>query len=415
MANVLVLSLVFPPDNVSTAHIMGALSKDLKNFGHNISVISTTPHYNIDTKAESNQRLSKSKMPFIRRSNYSGIDVLHIKMPKKSGNIFMRIISWMWFHILSIIISLFYPKKLDIVIAPSPPLTIGLCAFIISRFHKARYIYNVQEVYPDIAIKLGVLKNKIIIQLFYLIEKFIYSKAAFVTVISEGMKKNLLKKGVSEDKIRLIPNFVDDREMYPLSKLNNFSKQNSIYNKFVISYAGNMGISQGLDILVDAAYRLNENHDIIFLLVGDGTEKSALEEKVKAKRLNNFIILPFQNYDLVPQIYASSDLNVVSQAKGSKYNEIPSKVYRIMACASAILAITEEDSDLASLIKKAQCGYIVNPNEPEKLVNIILKAYKERKDIIEYGRNGRQFVLNGYTREAITKMYNNLLVEVTKK
>ena len=195
MSDVLLISLVFPSDNVSTAQIMGDLSADLRRYGKNVTVISTVPHYN-PTKTKKESNLLKSRWgKILYQSKFRGIDVYHIYMPQKSGNKFWRLFWWIFFHLMTVIIGVTIAPRPSIIVAPSPPLTIGLSAWALGFYYKVPYIYNVQEIYPDIAIQLGIISNQYLIKFLYRLERFIYSKSSAVTVIASKMKQQLIKKG----------------------------------------------------------------------------------------------------------------------------------------------------------------------------------------------------------------------------
>jgi len=412
MANVLILSLVFRPDNVSTAQIMGDLALDLKEYGHNVFVLTTVPHYNIDTEALAKQPLFNYLGKFVQRSNYQGIKVFHVWMPRKGKNKLLRIIAWIMFHIISTLMGILTRFKPDIILAPSPPLTIGVSAWLLGCWHDCPFIYNVQEIYPDIAVNLGVLKNIILIKILQNLESFVYRKAKALAVISDGMANCIKRKGIPGKKIHVIPNFVDVEEFHPLPKDNEFSRKYGLNNKFVVSYAGNMGKPQGLDVLIQAAHILRNEDKIHFLLMGSGSEKDALIEKSKQLKLtNNITFLPYQPYSLMAKAYATADVSFVSQVLETSNDGIPSKVYRIMACGRPVIACTNEDSDLAFLIKKAEGGDVVNPNNPSKLAETIQKAFSQHDIWIEKGRKARKFIIENYSRSIISNLYNELILE----
>lgn len=412
MAKILILSLVFPPDNVSTAHIMGDLARDLNAHGHSITVLTTTPHYNWDGEADSNQPLRNVWGHLLQKSCFFSIPVYHILMPKKGSNVLMRLIAWVAFHQLSTLVGIAFIPKPDLIIAPSPPLTIGVSAWIIGLFRGSRYIYNVQEIYPDIAVRLGAVRNRLNIYVLSRLENFVYKKAAVVTVIAPSMRHNLVGKRVPRKKIKVIPNFVDIEALYPLPKKNPFSIKHSIDDKFVVSYAGNIGVPQGLPTFVDAARLLQKESGIWFMLIGDGMQREVIRRRVEAFALNNIILLPYQPYSLVPQIYAASDVNLVPQTSEAGFDAVPSKVYRIMACSRPVIAVTEPSSDLASLVSEAGCGIVVQPGSARKLADAILWAYMNQNEWMKKGEAGRTHVAEQYTRKAITSRYDRLILDV---
>lgn len=412
MAHVLVLTLVFPPDGVSTAVIMGELSADIRTAGHDVTVLTTVPHYNRDLEAESRQPLSRLWGPLLYRSEFQGLRVLHVGMPRKSGRILLRLLAWARFHVLSLIAAVALVRRVDVILAPSPPLTIGICAWLLGRVYRAPFIYNVQELYPDIAIALGAIKNRRMIAVLLALERFVYARARMVTVIGEGMRRRILAKAVPPENVRLIPNFVDVGYMLPLPKDNTFSREHGLGRAFVVTYAGNMGPAQGLDTILDAAALLAGEPGLLFLLVGEGSQHARLRAAAQERNLANVLVLSHQPYDLVPQIYAASDLCVVPLAGQAGADAIPSKVYRVMACERPVLACADADSDLGELVRRARCGLVVPPGSAAGLAEAVKDALGNRPACAEMGRAGRAHVLAHYARAAVSAQYDGLIREV---
>jgi colanic acid biosynthesis glycosyl transferase WcaI len=415
MARILILSLIFRPDNVSTAQIMGDLALDLKAQGHDVFVITTVPHFNNDPEALEVQPLYSYWGRLLQRSNYRGIEVLHVWMPRKGRNKLLRIFAWLSFHFISTIVGFFTRFKPDIIFSPSPPLTIGISAWLLSFWHKCPFIYNVQEIYPDVAVNLGVLRNRLVIKCLRSIESLVYNKAEALAVISDGMANHIRTKGVPEDKIHVIPNFVDVEDFHPLSKINKFSSHYELHDKFVVSYAGNMGAPQGLEILIEASNLLRYEEGIHFLMMGDGSEKSSLIEKVKNLRLTNITFLPYHPYSQMAEAYASVDASFVSQARGTSNDGIPSKVYRIMACARPVLACTDANSDLARLVAMSEGGVVINSGDAMELANAIKHAYDHRDAWLKKGFKARNFILQNYSRVNINALYHELIIALLRK
>ncbi len=415
MAEVLLLSLVFPPDSVSTAQIMGELAVDLGKHGHRVTVISTLPHYNRNLENERYQPLRPKWGKILYQSEYHGITVYHTFMPSKGQNALWRILAWAFFHIISVIVGLTIVPRPSAIITPSPPLSIGICAWLLGTLHRAPYIYNVQEIYPDIVIRLGRARNHWVIDSLYRLEKFVYSKASGVTVIAPRMRERLLEKGVSNNKVHVIPNFVDVGDLVPLPKDNDFSRKHNLYNRFVVSYAGNMGPAQGLDYFIDAAKILRDQEGVCFLMMGDGILREPLRQQVEQYNLSRFVFLPYQQYSLMGQAYAASDLCLVPQALETGVGAVPSKVYRIMACARPVLAVTEQNSDLARLVSESSCGSFVLPGSAEVLAEMIMRAYQNQQEWQNMGISGREHVVRHYARETVTRQYHELIENLVSK
>jgi len=412
MAHILILSLVFPPDSVSTAHIMGDLVVDLKACGHTLTVIITRPHYNHDVEAEARQPIMSRWGGMVGQSDYHGVCVYHILMPRKGKSILLRLLAWLGFHFVSVLMGIFLKKRPNIIIAPSPPLTIGVVAWLLGIYHRAPFIYNVQEIYPDIAISLGALRNPLLIRILFALEKFIYQRSRRVTVIASQMRARLIAKQVEPEKVIVIPNFVDLGDFSPLPKDNGFSRKYNLQDRFVASYAGNMGPAQQLDIFIEAANILRNETQIHFLMMGDGVFQPTLRRQVEDYQLSNFTFLPYQPYSLIPQVYATSNLCLVPLASQAGSDAVPSKIYRIMACARPILAIADENSDLARLVLTTNCGTVIAPGSAVVLASMIKEAYYDFNEWNLKGQNGYKYVIENYARKSITNRYNNLIKDV---
>ena len=415
MARILILSLIFRPDNVSTAQIMGDLVLDFKARGHDVFVITTVPHFNEDAEALAEQPLNDYWGGLFKKSSYCGVEVLHAWMPRKGKSKLLRIIGWLGFHFISTLSGLFIRFKPDIILAPSPPLTIGVSAWLLGLKHRCSFVYNVQEIYPDVAVNLGVLRNGFIIKCLQRLESFVYDKAQVLAVISDGMANHIRARGVPEDKIHIIPNFVDVEDFCPLPKVNDFSQHHGLADKFVVSYAGNMGAPQGLKVLIEAAHLLRHEVGVHFLMMGDGSERSSLIAMAQDMNLTNMTFLSYQPYSLMPEAYAAVDASFVSQTQGTSNDGIPSKVYRIMACARPVIACTDAGSDLARLVEKSEGGVVVQSGDVVALASAIQHAYLNREVWSKKGLKARDFVLHNYSRPSVSTLYHELITELLSK
>ena len=405
MTHLLLLSLTYPPDNVSTAHLMGELSSDLVAQGHQVTVLTTMPHYNRDGDAEESQPIRPFWGPLLRRSELDGAVVYHSPAISRSGGMIGRIFGWLIFHIVSLIAGLIIPRRVDVILAPSPPLTIGLVSWLLGIWHRARFIYNVQELYPDIAVSLGVIKNRLLISLLYRLEQFVYATSGRVTVISEPMREVILAKRIPPEKVIHIPNWVDTTDIDVLEKDNVFSREHGVHDYFVVGYAGNIGLAQNFDEFLHAAAMLRDEPGIRFMLIGEGVERPNIQRRIQEQELENVVLLPYQDYHLVPLIYASSDLSFVPLHGATATHALPSKVYRIMASGRAILAMAEVDSAIGRLVEEASAGILVQPGSGERLADAIRNAASNPASIAELGRSGREHVIDNYSRRKIVGRY----------
>lgn len=404
--HILILSLLFPPDRVSTAHIVGDLAADLVRSGYRVTAVTTTPHYNPEQISRQSLRPWLGRL--IQRSDWHGASVYHCLMPAKSGAVLHRVSSWLLFHVLSTLVGALSVRRVDLIFAPSPPLSIGLSAWLLSVVHRAPFVYNVQEIYPDIAVKLGHIREGVLLRGLRRLESFIYRVSAGVTVIGPSFKLQLCRKGVPAEKVHVVPNFVDVATHQPLPKDNAFSRSLGLESTFVVSYAGNMGAAQGLDTVLEACARLRDERCLRFLFAGEGILRNHLNDRIAALGLTQCLSLPYQNPALMPEIYATSDVSLVPLAAEAGFDAIPSKVYRIMACARPVIAMAEPQSDLAALVNESGAGWVVRPGDAPGLAVAIRQAMSHGAATRARGLSGRDHVLARYTRSQVTNRYRDL-------
>lgn len=405
---ILFLTLYYAPDPAANAVIITRLAEDLQAKGHEVTVICAMPHYDTNCIWPAYR---KKLIQHERSTN--GIDIYRVwlHVPKKKRNLLGRLLNYISFNIMSTLAGLFV-RKPDVIITPSPPLTIGLSAWLLGLLRQAPYVYNVQDIYPDVAVRLGALTNPRIIRAFEIMERFIYRHAKAITVISHGFKRNLLAKKVPEAKLAIIPNFVDTDFVTPCSKNNEIARRESLVGPFVVLFAGNVGLSQGLEHVLDAAHALRHEQDIQFLIVGNGSSKPHLEEQAALLGLSNVKFLPFLPREDVPNLYASSDLCLIPLRKGIAQESVPSKALTIMAAGRPILASVDTPSDIADLIERAGCGVCVPPEDPESLAGAILELRDARERCQTMGAKGRDYVCEHFAPEKVSQQYAYLLADV---
>ncbi len=414
MSHVLLLTLVFPPDAVSTAQIVGEIAVDLHALGHQVSVVTTTPHYNHDPDLLARQPLRPWWGRLVQRSTLGGATVYHTAMPRKTASIPKRLAAWALFHALSLVVGVAALRKVDVIVTPSPPLTMGVAAWLLGWWHRAPFIYCVNELYPDIAIALGAVRNRTAIRLLYALERFVYRRAAVIAPIAGRMRQRLLDKGVPERKLVLIPNFVDADALHPVPAPNALTRELGLDDRFIVSYAGNLGPAQGLETLLDAARLVRDLDRVAIVLIGAGTMWDTLERRIRDEGLANVRLVRYLPFARVPEIYGATDLSVVPLAASTGADAVPSKVFRIMACNGAVLAVTDRQSDLAQIVTEAGCGFVVEPGSPEAIAAAIRRAAADPAAVAAMGAGGRELVVSRYARPVVMARFSALVAEVLR-
>jgi glycosyltransferase involved in cell wall biosynthesis len=407
--NILLLSRYFFPEIGTAANLFYELAKGLSGNGHNVTVVTNFPWYNLETIPE------KYRGKVYMKEIIDGIEVIRIRFPIVGSKKIKLGIGHLTAPITSFLGGLL-SKKHDIIFIYSPPLFMGLTGWLLTLLKKVPFVLNVQDIHPQCYIDQGILKNKFLIFILESIEKFCYKKASLITVHSKGNKEYIVnKKGVDEEKVKVLPNWIDTDELRPLPRDNEFSKKYNLNGKFVVSYAGTLSISQGLTTIIDAANILNHRNDIEFLIVGDGVEKQRLLDKVREYNLKNVKFLDMQPKELYPYVLASSDVSLVSLNSKVKTPVVPSKILSIMASARPVLASLPLDGDAAKLIEEAQCGICIEPENPEKLAEKIVYLSENREICEKLGRQGRAYVVENFSLKKIIKEIENIFYEVLVK
>jgi colanic acid biosynthesis glycosyl transferase WcaI len=400
---------VFAPDGVSTAQIMSDVAEDLQSAGNSVSVITTLPHQAPDVAAASAQPIRQRWLGLLGSSSYRGIPVLHTWASSRGRSTGGRLVTWLSFHFLGFLAALTAVERPDVIIVPSPLLSAGFVAWCITAVRGGRYIYNVQEMYPDLAVRMGALKNPLLIACLRWLERFVYNRASAITVIGGAMERALLEKGVPRGKVHLVPNFVDLKTIVPVDRRNAFSHEFGLTESFVVSYAGNMGRAQGLERLLAAASLLTKESTIRLVFVGEGARTEALRQQAADMKLPNVQFVPHQPFARVPEIYGASDVCVVPMIDAISGEAIPSKVYRIMAAERPILALTAREGDLGSLVRSADIGVVLEPATPDAIAAAVL-ALKNDADLCRaMGARGRARVEGEFSRGRVARDYAALV------
>ena len=307
-------------------------------------------------------------------------------------------------------------KDVDIVMGSStPPIQGIMCAKIAKKLSKkygkkVPFIFTLQDVFPDSLVTTGIAKKgSLVYKIGNKISNYIYKHADKIIVISEDIKNNIMAKGVPEEKIEIIYNWIDTDAVRPVC-----AQDNKLYNElglnketFKIVYAGNLGKAQGVDTLLSAAERLNDVSDIEFLIFGRGAEEENL--KKRAIGLSNVKFFPLLPMERVPEVYSLGDACAILCRKGTGGSGVPSKTWSIMACNTPIIASFDTDSELAEIIEKAEAGVCVAPEAPEAIANAILKIKSQKGS---FACKGREFAIKNASKTLCTQKYVDVLLGV---
>lgn len=306
-------------------------------------------------------------------------------------------------------------KKYDVAFVDSTPPIQGLKMPLIKWLKRKPTIYNVQDIFPDSLVGTGLThEGSLIWKIGRIVEKITYRYADKIIVISEDFKKNIMAKGVPEDKIVVIYNWVDQNKVVDVPREENklFDAYGLDRSKFYITYNGNIGLTQNMDMLLDVAKELQEEYeDIHFVLVGNGAYLDEVKRKVADQQLENVHLLPFQPYEDISHVFSLGDASLVISKPGVGANSVPSKTWSIMSASRPVLANFDEN-ELKTIIENNHCGIFTKAGDKDAFKESILTLYNHRELCKEYGHNGRKFVLDNLTREVGTQKYVDVIKEV---
>ena len=308
-----------------------------------------------------------------------------------------------------------HAKGIDLIYSGSTPPTQGLLCGMVKKKLKVPFVYNLQDIFPDSLVNAKMTKKgSLIWKLGRKIEDFTYRSADKIIVISEDFKRNIMEKGVPEEKIVIIPNWVDTDQVYPISREENilFDRYGLDREKFYICYSGNVGHSQNLRLLLDAAKALSQDvPQVHFVVIGEGAAKEELQKSIDEENIGNMTLLPFQPYEDIAHVFSLGDAGLIISKPGIGGSSVPSKTWSIMAAQRPVLASFDAGSALAKQIASCGCGINAPAGDLQALVDSVKQLYRDRQAAEAMGKTGREYVLTELNKEKCTGMYVSTLRE----
>lgn len=410
---ILYLPAYFYPDKAASSYLGENRNQAFADAGFEMEVYVPTPCRGISDE----ERAKYCKKEFKHENLYNGYMDLHrFSLYAEGKNTLLRALRYVLCWVIQCNYG-FKAKDIDYIYLPSTPPIQGAMGGILKKVKKVPFIYNLQDIFPDSLVNNGLAKKgSLLWKIGRVIENFTYRNADKIIVISEDFKKNIMAKGVPEEKIEVIYNWVDQNAVVDIPREENklFDKYGLDKTKFYVSYNGNIGLSQNMDMLLDVAEEFKvEYPDINFVLVGAGAYLDNVKRMVTDKNLSNVHLIPFQPYEDISHVFSLGDVSLVISKPGTGSASVPSKTWSIMSASRPVLANFDEN-ELKSIVEKNKCGIFSKAGDKDAFKEAILTLYKNKELCKEYGKNGRQFVLNNLTREIGTKKYVDLFKSLMK-
>ena len=405
--NILMLTTVFPPEVRSAALLMGELAESLAHRGHRVTVITSA--------AEGAVRPRKTSLLGIFVEDRCGVRVIRIPnfaIHRTHAPAFLRGLGQI-LNAFAFLLAALCVKDVQVTLAYSPPLALGIVGALLHRLKRIPHVLNVQDLVPQYAIDLGILKNRSLIRLLKEIERTVYRNVQLITVHSRGNAEYMAREGVASQKVAVVPNWVDTRLIRPASRETAYRQKAGLQGKFVVLFAGMLGFAQDVDTIVEAGTFLRSHRDILLLIVGDGVEKERLKEKARCLGLENVRFMPVVSNREYPEVVASADLCLATLQKSLLCPVVPSKLLGYMAAGKPIVASFPEGGDAPRVIREAGCGICVPPGDPARLAQAIAEAVANPAECRAWGERGRQFVETHHDRSGVVAQYESLFEQFT--
>lgn len=393
--NITILTQYYPPETGAPQNRLSDLAKQLHNAGHQIIVLTAMPNY----PQNEIQRAYKGKL-FLEEQN-EGIRILRSWIfVGKSRSIIPRLLNYWSFTFSSFIFGCIKLKKQDIIICESPPLFLGLTGWLLSGIKRSKFIFNISDLWPESAEKLGVITNKSLLNLAEKLELFLYRKSFLITGQTQGIIQNI-KERTHLDNLHWLPNGISEETLQLNSNKENCRKVFNIPDTaFVLCYAGVIGHAQGLEVILNAATELQQK-DIIFVICGDGPELEKLKTLSQSLKLSNITFTgPLSKKDAL-QLVLASDAAIIPLKKLDLFKgAIPSKIFENCAMSKPILLGVDGEAKQL-FIEQAQAGLYFEPENSQSLAAAIKQLYENPSLRNQLGENGKHFVISKFSRKQI--------------
>jgi colanic acid biosynthesis glycosyl transferase WcaI len=394
----------FAPDTAPTGTVMTRIVTELAGRGHELHVVTSLPWYRRHAVEDG----WRGRLVRRERTEWGSISRIHPFPAADKANLLRRALAFIAFSLIALPVALTAggrPRRIDAVLSMSPPLTLGGVGALVARARSGRAVFNIQDVFPDAAVRTGAITNRRIIALAERLERLTYRLSDAVTVLSGDLLDNLTAKVPADrrEDLQVITNFVDTELITPGPSDNDYRREHDLTG-IVAMYAGNVGFSQSLDTVVEAARRLP---DITFVINGDGAARERLERD--ASELANLALIGYQPAERLPEVLAAADIHLVPLRAGLGSVSVPSKTYTALAAARPVIAAVDPGTAIAQLIGDAGCGLAVAPDDADALVAAIEELAADPERCRRLGEAGRAWVVDHASPAAVGEAYEQVL------
>ena len=394
----------FEPDTAPTGAVMTRIVHELAALGHEIHVVTALPWYrNHAIESGWTGRLVRRE-----QTDWGSVTRVHPFPGSDKTNLLRRALGFGGFSALAAICGI-RGGRVDGVLSMSPPLTNGLIGWLMKVVRRGPLVFNIQDVFPDAAVETGAITNSRIIAAARWLERISYQRADAVTVLSDDLRDNVVAKiaPALASRVRVIPNFVLTDEIRPLDRLTAYRTELGIGSEPVVMYAGNVGFSQSLDLVVQAARELP---NVTFVINGDGAAKASLAEQVAS--MANVRIGDYQPMHRLAEVLATGDIHLVPLRRGLGRVSVPSKTYSILAAGRPVLAAIDPGTEVPRILAASGAGICVPPDDAHSFVAALRELLADTTRLSAMAAGGREWVQSAASPAAVAAAYEQLFREL---
>lgn len=346
------------------------------------------------------------------RTIVDGVEVVRVrstafdrsKLPLRAINYATYLASSLWAGLRA--------RKPDVVLCMTDPPVIADVALAVARRFRVPLVVVSQDVFPEVAAELKRLESKPIVDLLRALIGFYLRRADRVVAIGETMRERLEAKGAPAERISVIPNWVDTEAIRPAPKVNEWSQEHELADRFVVMHSGNVGHAQNLDALVRASTFLRDLDDVTVAIIGGGARHADIVELADRLEADEVRFLGYQPRELLSLTLSTADVHVVGLARGLSGYVVPSRLYGVLSAGRPVIVAADSDSETARVVLQEGCGIVVPPGRPELLAEVIRSAHDGELDLAGMGRRGREFVVREADRSVAFARYRRMLGEL---
>lgn len=403
---ILYVTQFYPPEPGAASVRAKEFAENWAADGHQVTVLSGFPSY-LEGRVYDGYRNR-----LLQREERRGVRIARVLTLAARQQALVRRASAQIVFLLAALAAGVRLGRFDAVVASSPPFVVGLIGWVLARLVGARFVFDVRDLYPESAIELGVIRNRALIWVLRRIERMMYRGADLTVAVTEGIERYVVGTGIAPARVARVTNGVNTEQFQYRAAGRAIRGEWGLEEKFIVQYAGLIGMAQGLDTILDTAELLRDRREIVFVLIGEGIEKERLVERAAVMGLKNVRFIAGQSLDRVPDLMSAADVGLALKKKVPlNQGAIPVKMFEYMACSRPVIVGGAAEAE--AILRAADAGLCIDPTEPKQVAQAVLDLYKDPERAARLGQNGRAFVARHFSRKRLSDRFLASLRDLT--